>query len=44
MHASPGNCRTKDERQAPLTPAAARNAFIAVVDATIAKAKGRFQP
>jgi len=30
--------------EAPLTPAAARNAFIAVVGATIAKAGGRFQP
>jgi len=30
--------------EAPLTPAAARNAFIAVVLRRIAKPAGRFQP
>jgi hypothetical protein len=43
MHAS-GLRPDRAGQKAPLTPAAARNAFIAVVGATIAKETGRFQP
>ena len=43
MHAS-GLGPDRAGQKAPLTPAAARNAFIAVVGVTIAKAKARFQP